>query len=245
MKKFFLFLSFALVFSFMISNSQSAIWYQQNFDNLKDGEIAGQDSWEKITDLVADIGSPTVQGEIFNGRSGKALKAEAKQEVRRHFDPVHAGTQFLIIYFRKEDTSATNTLHIYIGKDVHEWAAGPVIRIGSQSGDPTKFGAHNGGTVVPVATIVPKQWHKVRVVVSYDKLSYNVYFDNTLVAEGYKFRKDVHNALGWLKLGFDSGVGVLGYYDDIIMGDGDGADIVPSSVSPTGRLATTWAGLKQ
>ena len=242
MRAYFLLMCFALFFSFMISGAESAIWYQQNFDSLKDGEVAGQDNWEKIIDMTADIGSPSIQGAVFHGNSGKALKAEAKQEVRRSFIPVHTGTQFLIIYFRKEDVGTDNTLHIYMGKDVHEWAAGPVLRIGSQSTDPTKFGAHNGGTVMPVATIVAKQWHKVRVVVSYDKLSYNAYLDEKLVAEGFKFRKDAHNALGWLMLGFDAGVGVLGYYDDIIMGDGDGTDA--ASVSPTGRLATTWGELK-
>lgn len=242
MKKGFLFLSFALVLSLVVSNSESAIWYQQNFDSLKEGDLAGQDDWNLITALEAGIGSPTVQSEIFHGNSGKALKAEAKQEAFRKFVPFHTGTQFLIIYFRKEDVSADNTLHIYMGKEVHEWAAGPVLRIGAQSGDPTKFGAHNGGTVMPVATVVPQQWHKVRVVVSYDTLSYKAYLDEVMVADGFKFRKDIHDALGWLMLGFDAGVGVLGYYDDIVMGDGDGSTV--TSVSPTGRLTATWGEIK-
>ena len=240
------FLGFTLALLWVACSAQAAVWYRQNFDSLKDGAIAGQDSWELTADLTPDIGSPTVQSAVVHGSSGKALKAEAKQEIRRHFTPVHTGTQFLIIYFRKEDAGTDNTMHIYIGKDVHEWSAGPVIRIGKDSGgDPDKVGAHNGADRKQVATFVPKKWHEVRIVVDYGKLTYNAHFDGKLVAEGFKFRKDAHNALGWLMLGFDAGVGVLGYYDDIIMGDGDGSDVTPSAVYPDDKLSTTWGGLKQ
>lgn len=242
MRRVFVLFGFALVLSWALWDANAAIWYQQNFDKLNDGDMAGQDGWEKIIDMTADIGSPTVQSAVFHGKSGKALKAEAKQEIMKSFTPVHTGTQFLIIYFRKEDTGADNTLHIYMGKEVHEWAAGPVLRIGSQSGDPTQVGAHNAGTIEKVGTIVPKQWHEVRVVVNYANLTYDAYFDGKQVATGFKFRKDVHDALGWLMLGFDAGVGVLGYYDDIIMGDGTGADA--TAVDSEAKLATTWGGLK-
>jgi hypothetical protein len=205
--------------------------------------MAGQDGWELTSDMTADIASPTVQSAVANGGSGKALKAEAGQEIRRHFDPVHTGEQFLIIYFNKADDSGDNTLHLYLGKDVHEWAAGPVIRIGAQSGDPTQVGAHDGGTVMPVAPFVIGQWHKIRIVVDYDALTYDAYMDGDQIAAGFHFRQDVHDALGWLMVGFDSGVGLLGYYDDIILGDGDGANV--TAVDSEDKLATTWGGLKQ
>ena len=229
----------------MVCSTNAAVWYSQNFDKLNDGEVAGQDSWEKTTDLTADIGSITVQGAVVNGSSGKALKAEAIQEVRRSFTPIHTGTQFLIISFRKEDAGPDNTLHIYMGKDVHEWPAGPVLRIGKDSGgDPNKVGAHDGADRKQIATFIPGQWHQVRIVVHYDQLNYDVYFDGTQAAQGFKFRKDVHDGLGWLMIGFDTGVGVLGYYDDIVMGDGDGSDYNPSAVSPEKKLAVTWGNLK-
>jgi hypothetical protein len=44
-------------------------------------------------------------------------------------------------------------------------------------------------------------------------------------------------------IGFDAGVGVLGYYDDIIMGDGDGANV--TAVDSADKLATTWGSLKR
>lgn len=244
MKKTLCSLSFILVMAFVVYSAQAAIWYSQNFDGLANGDMAGQDGWDLITaDMAEGISSPTVQSAVVHGSSGKALKVEAAQEVMKHFDPMHTGQQFLIIYFRKEDASADNTLHIYMGKEVHEWPAGPVLRIGAQSGDPTQVGAHDGGTVYPVAPFVIGQWHQIRVAVDYDTLTYNAYLDGNLIAEGYKFRQDYHDALGWLMIGFDAGVGVLGYYDDIIMGDGDGSNV--TAVDSEGKLSTTWADLKR
>jgi len=245
MRKSFCFLSFALVLSLAVSGAYAAVWYSQNFNNLASGDMAGQDGWDIITeDMATGITSPVVQSAVVHGTSGKALKVEAAQELMRHFDPMHTGEQFLIIHFRKEDASSDNTLHIYLGKDTHEWRAGPVIRIGSQSGgDPDKVGIHNGDNRVPAATFVPGQWHKIRLVANYNTLTYDVYFDDALVADDFNFRNTAHNALGWLMIGFDAGVGVLGYYDNIILGDGDGADV--TAVHPESKLATTWAALKR
>jgi hypothetical protein len=244
MRKGFYFLVSMLVLSLAVGSANAAIWYSQNFDGLQDGDMAGQDGWEIVPDAFsAGLASLTVQSDVVNGASGKALKAEAGQEIWRVFSPVHTGQQFLIIYFRKEDASSDNTLHIYLGKETPEWAAGPVLRIGSQSGDPTQVGAHDGGTVMPVAPFVVGQWHKIRVAVDYDALTYNAYMDGNLIAEGFHFRQDTHDALGWLMLGFDSGVGVLGYYDDIILGDGDGENV--TAVDSDGKIATTWGELKK
>jgi len=245
MKKGFWFLSFGLVLSLIVCSAQAAIWYSQNFDNLANGDMAGQDGWDIISeeDMGSVVTSPTVQNAVVHGTSGKALKVEAAQEVVRHFDPVHTGEQFLIIYFRKEDADAGNTLHIYIGKDTHEWSAGPVLRIGDQSGDPGQVGIHNVNDIIQAGAFVPGQWHQIRVVADYDTLTYDAYFDGDLVAESFNFRNNAHNALGWLMIGFDAGVGVLGYYDDIIMGDGDGANV--TAVDAEDKLVTTWAALKR
>jgi hypothetical protein len=40
-----------------------------------------------------------------------------------------------------------------MGEVQREWSAGPVIRIGAQSGDPNKVGVHDGDTVKPVGDI--------------------------------------------------------------------------------------------
>ena len=231
-----------LVFSLAIGSANAAVWYSQDFDGLADGEMAGQDGWELTTDMTAEIASITVQSAVVSGGSGKALQVDAGQEIRRHFEPLHTGEQFLIINFLKTDDSEDNTLHVYLGKDVHEWSAGPVIRIGAQSGDPTQVGAHDGSPISPVAPFVVGQWQELRIVVNYDTLTYNAYLDGDPIAEGFHFRKDVHDALGWMMIGFDSGVGTLGYYDNIILGDGDGMNV--TAVDSESKLATTWGELK-
>jgi hypothetical protein len=244
MRKSVWYLSLALALSLIVCSAHAAVWYSQNFDGLADGDMAGQDGWEIITeDMATDITSPIVQSAVAHGASGKALKVEAAQEVMRHFDPMHTGEQFLIIYFRKEDANSGNTLHIYIGKDTHEWRAGPVLRIGDQSGDPGQVGIHNGDDIAQAAAFVPGQWHRLRVVADFNTLTYDVYFDGTMVADDFNFRNTAHDALGWLMIGFDAGDGVLGYYDDIIMGDGDGMDV--AAVHSEGKLATTWATLRR
>ena len=43
--------------------------------------------------------------------------------------------------------------------------------------------------------------------------------------------------------GFDRGQGTIGYYDDVVLGEGD-VFIVPSSVSTAGKLTSTWGNLK-
>ena len=116
-------------------------------------------------------------------------------------------------------------------------------RDGAQSGDPTQVGAHDGSPISPVAPFVVGQWQELRVVVDYDVLTYDAYLDGDQIAAGFHFRKDVHDALGWLMIGFDSGVGTLGYYDDIALGDGDGTNV--TAVDSDGKIATTWGGLKQ
>jgi hypothetical protein len=244
MRKSVWYLSLALALSLIVCSAHAAVWYSQNFDGLADGDMAGQDGWEIITeDMATDITSPIVQSAVAHGASGKALKVEAAQEVMRHFDPMHTGEQFLIIHFRKEDANSGNTLHIYIGKDTHEWRAGPVLRIGDQSGDPGQVGIHNGDDIAQAAAFVPGQWHRLRVVADFNTLTYDVYFDGTMVADDFNFRNTAHDALGWLMIGFDAGDGVLGYYDDIIMGDGDGMDV--AAVHSEGKLATTWATLRR
>ena len=42
-------------------------------------------------------------------------------------------------------------------------------------------------------------------------------------------------------LGFDRGKGTLGYYDDIVFGEGD--ELI-QSVAPGDKLATAWGHLK-
>jgi hypothetical protein len=220
------------------------IHYEQNFDGLKEGDLAGQDGWE--TGPPANQASTQVTSAVKHGPTGKSMEVNANQEVIRNFDPIiKKGIHFLSIWFRFENPGvADNTLHIYMGEVIREWRAGPVIRIGAQSTDPNKVGVHDGNTVKPVGDIKKGEWQHIFEVIDVDKQTYTVYLDDEVIAENFSWRNPAnHHGLGWLMLGFDLGSGLIGYFDDIVFGEGDK---LPSlSVEPGEKLATTWAHLKK
>lgn len=220
-----------------------AIHYQQNFDLLKEGDADGQDGW--AVGAPANQPSTKITSQVKHGTAGKSMEVSAMQEVIRDFTPViESGTHFLSIWYRFENPGvADNTLHIYMGEAVKEWAAGPVVRIGAQSGDPDQVGVHDGDPVKAVGAIKKGQWQHIFEVIDVDNLTYSVYLDDQLVAKDFAWRNIAnHKGLGWLMLGFDSGSGLIGYYDDIVFGEGD---ILPLAVDPTGNLTTTWGKVKQ
>lgn len=228
--------------------SGDEIIYSQNFDGLDDGDITGQDGWESIDALTAGLGSLLVQGDVTLTGVGKALQAEALHENHIKWEtPVEAGTCYLSIFFRKEDTSSDNTLHIYMGKGALGWSAGAVIRIGAQSGDPEFIGIHDGSdaNIVQADKFVVGEWHHIREVLDVDNTTFDVYLDGEKLGN-YGFRNATHNTIEWLMIGFDAGVDLLGYYDSIEFGTGtgEGAFNRAISVEPAGKLVTTWSALK-
>jgi hypothetical protein len=118
-----------------------------------------------------------------------------------------------------------------------------VIRIGSQSGGGfDEVGVHDGGAAQPVAPILEGQWQHIFEVLDVDNHTYDVYVDGELAADGFAWRNPaVHESLGWLMVGFDGGVDLIGYYDDIVFGEGA---TLPLSVDAGHKLATTWADVK-
>jgi len=224
------------------------IIYSQNFDNLKDGDLDGQDGWKKITpDMGAGIISPTIQSKV--ALKGKAVQIEAFQEAYITYPkPVKAGICYLSIFFRKEDKSTSNTMHIYMGQGALAWSAGPVIRIGNDSGgQPDDIGIHDGSDAVRVqpAKFVVGKWHHVREVMDVDKRTFDVYLDGKKLGN-YTFRNAAHQFIEWLMIGFDTGVGLLGYYDAVEFGTGagEGAYNRAASVEQAGKLSTAWGELK-
>jgi hypothetical protein len=218
------------------------IIYSQNFDDLDDGDVAGQGGLELISVLTPGIGSPTVQSKV--ALKGKAMQVDTFQEVYTQFPkPVETGTCYLSIFFRKEDADPSNTIHIYMGKGARAWSAGPVIRIGAQSGDPKYIGIHDGSddVIVQAAKFEIGKWHHIREVIDVDKQTFDVYLDGKDLGE-YEFRNASHDAIEWLMIGFDEGVGTLGYYDAIEfgLGTGESAFVRATPVDPAGKLGITW-----
>ena len=174
------------------------------------------------------------------------MLVEAAHEVFHTWDPVESGTCYLSIFFRKEDDDPQNTLHIYMGKGELAWAAGPVIRMGGQSGGaPDEIGVHDGDARVQPAKFKVQEWQHIREVIDVDKLKYEVYLDGKDLGK-FNFRNKSHDAIEWLMVGFDGGVGIQGYYDNIEFGLGKGEDAYrrATAVDPAGKLGTTWGMVK-
>jgi hypothetical protein len=230
-----------------IAFAADEIIYSQDFDALDEGDVAGQGGLEMISVLTPGIGSPTVQSKVTLTGTGKAMQVEPLQEVFAIWEPVETGTCYLSIFFRKEDVDPANTLHIYMGKGARAWSAGPVIRIGAQSGDPTKIGIHDGddATIVQAAGFEVGEWHHIREVVDVDSMSFEVYLDGKSIGK-FDFRNASHDAIEWVMIGFDAGIGLLGYYDAIEFGLGTGAGAYSRAtpVEPAGKLGTAWGAMK-
>ncbi|MDA1191315.1 MAG: hypothetical protein O3A46_06475 [Candidatus Poribacteria bacterium] len=230
----------ALAVGLVSSAMAQTIHYQQNFDGLTNGDLNGQGGWA-IGAPAPAVGSPVIQSTVVHGSTGKAVQVSMAQEVERDIVPrITAGIHFMSVWFRVENPTG-NTLHLYLGDTVREFNAGPVIRIGTQSGDPLKVGAHNGSPVSPIADIHPGTWQHLFVVFDVDARTYSIWVDDALAAENFAWRNPAHQALGWMMIGFDAGAGLIGYYDDMIFGAGNN---LPTAVSPQDRLTTTWVTLK-
>ncbi len=217
--------------------------YQQNFDGLKEGD-AEQDGW--AMGPPADDEKPTtITSEVFHGNSGKSMKVDPKQVVVRDFKPIiRTGIHYLSLWFRYELKDVNDDkLFIYMGEEIREWAGGPVCYIGGNGDDPNKVTVYNGGNATPVGDdIKVGEWQHFFEVINVDNLTCSVYVDDVLVAENFGWRNPGnHQGLGWLMLGFDRGGGTVGYYDDLVFGEGDE---LYESVAPEGKLTTTWGYLK-
>ena len=224
------------------------IIYSESFDGFDNGDLLGQGGWESIDALSGGLGSLTVQSDFVLKGVGKALKAEAFQENHIKWAiPVESGVCYLSIFFSKADAGSNNTLHIYMGKGALAWSAGPVIRIGSQAGDPAFIGIHDGNdaTIVQAAKFNVGEWNHLRAVVDVDSMKFEAYLDGKSIGK-FGFRNASHNAIEWLMIGFDEGIDLLGYYDSIEFGTGtgEGAYTRAISVEPEDKLSTTWGTVK-
>ena len=145
---------FALCFAISAAAAAVEIHYEESFDGLAAGDADGQGGW--LAGAPANQASTVITADENREGGGKSMEVSANQEVVREFDPhIASGVHFLSIWFKFANVDAANTLHIYMGDEVREWNAGPVIRIGSQSGGGfDEVGVHDGGAAQPVAPIL-------------------------------------------------------------------------------------------
>jgi len=245
MSKLTLIMAMCILLLCSIAAQGQVIHYEQNFDNLKEGEADGQGGW--AVGAPANKPSTTITSAVKHGSTGKSMKVDPEQVVILDFDPIiRSGVHFLSLWFRYELRDITDDkLFIYMGEKIREWPGGPVCYIGGNSNDPNKVTVYNGpDNPVPVGDdIKVGEWQHFFEVIDVDNQTYSVYVDDVLVAENFGWRNPTnHKALGWLMFGFDRGqMGTIGYYDDVVFGEGD---VFFQSVAPGDKLATTWGRLK-
>jgi len=83
--------------------SIAQIWYEQNFDELEEGELVGQDEWATAHGQQQP---GTVQKDVAFGDEGKSVLVEPNTYVIRQFKDAHADTQYVSFYSRIDSDAA-------------------------------------------------------------------------------------------------------------------------------------------
>jgi len=220
-------------------------WYQENFEELKKGDLTPQDSWRNGANASGNI-----QTKIFHGDKGQSLYIIENSGNQRNFEGGHTGLQYLAFWAYVPKEYPEGNLQIYTG------ASGGDNRIAffSRIYNNNKIAAHVGdkqGGVVNTVNITGiysyAEWFHVRYVMDFSEKIYSVYINGKLGAEDVIFRGGAKE-MSWLQMRWDHDAKLEIYIDEIELGDGLGEDAVnwqtQKAVSQKGKLSTTWGDLK-
>lgn len=234
-------LAFSFGLLFLGVNAFGNVWYSENFDNFKDGDIAGQDDWKTaMNQKTCQIGS-----EVKRGDTGKSILITENTMVTRNFDGTHDGIQYTSLFTRRE--KGAGTMLFYIGGDAIKWGGAAVFNV---SPDAT-ITALDGTTGQAVGQAELGEMHHFRIVLDFKKKTYDFYVDDEQVVDDFGFRGEggkggVNPSLSWIFFGWDHPTELTAYIDDIEMGEGEGETAgKPQAVSALDKLATTWGRIKQ
>ena len=234
-------LAFSFGLLFLGVNAFGNVWYSENFDNFKDGDIAGQDDWKTaMNQKTCQIGS-----EVKRGDTGKSILITENTMVTRNFDGTHDGIQYTSLFTRRE--KGAGTMLFYIGGDAIKWGGAAVFNV---SPDAT-ITALDGTTGQAVGQAELGGMHHFRIVLDFKKKTYDFYVDDEQVVDNFGFRGEggkggVNPSLSWIFFGWDHPTELTAYIDDIEMGDGEGETAgKPQAVSASDKLTTTWGRIKQ
>ena len=222
-------------------NAFCDVWYSEDFDNFKDGDIAGQDEWKTaMNQKTCQIGS-----EVKRGDTGKSILVTENTMVTRSFEGTHDGIQYVSLFTQRE--KGAGTMLFYIGGDAIKWGAAAVFNIPQDA----TIHALDGIVGQQVAQAELGELHHFRIVLDFKKKSYDFYVDDKQVADDFGFRGEggkggVNPQLSWIFFGWDHPEALTAYIDDIEMGDGEGETAgKPQAVSVSDKLATTWGRIKR
>lgn len=232
-------LSFGLLFFGV--NAFCNVWYSEDFDNFKDGDIAGQDDWKPaMNQKTCQIGS-----EVKRGDTGKSILITENTMVTRSFEGTHDGIQYVSLFTQRE--KGEGTMLFYIGGDAIKWGGAAVFNITPDAA----FNALDGNVGQKVTQIELDEWHHFRIVLDFKKKTYDFYLNDEQVVDDFGFRGEggkggVNPSLSWIFFGWDHPTALIAYIDDIEMGDGEGETAgKPQAVSASDKLTTTWGRIKQ
>ena len=213
------------------------IWYEENFDDFKDGELAGQEGWT----VAHGQASPTVQDDVAFGDTGKSVLVEEGTFGMISFPDAPGGTQHISFHCRKD--TATGWLLHYTGGGGVKWGGAAVFPIPPG----TKLKTIDVGAEIEIADITLGKWHYLHVVLDFGDKTYDFYVDGEQVANDFGFRGQDNPNFGWFNFGWNKVEGdLVAYIDNISAGDGEGDPNPPDlAVFSSGKLPATWAELKK
>ncbi len=219
-------------------NSQT--FYQQNFDQLKNGDLADQDGWSRtwsdgMADFPEDIshtGSCQVQEKIKFGKNGKSVCITDQTMTMRRFVGNYDGVQYLTLRFLYQ--SGTAPLSLYAGGSLVKWWSAVSINI-----LPTgQVIVYNGDIAQKTDRLQPQKWHQLHLIFDFDQRTFSCYLNDNLVAQDFGFRGEntrlVRNAsnprLDWFHFGrHKKSEKLVAYLDELEFGSGPGGVYIASS----------------
>ena len=222
-----------LIITLNVAVSLSAeMWYVQDFDNLEDGFLTGQDEW---------AGAGTIQDEFFRGNSGKSVNVTG--EISRNLLD-HEDVQYITFYLMLTE-EANMDWKLYMGDGARTQAAAMGLNPDNQT-----IHIHGGDEQIPV-DIKPEEWYQLGAVLDFNSKTWKLYFNDmeNPLREGKPFRNAGVATLAniWLNVWAVPSAGKL-YVDDFMIGDGD---VIPTSSGPeqalesVNSLAALWGKIRK
>ena len=208
-------------------------WYQQNFDQLENGDLANQDGWsmtwsDGAANFPQDIShtqSGLIQEQIKFGDQGKSVRITEQTMTLRRFVGDYDGIQYLALRFRYQ--SGTAPFSLYIGGSSVKWESAVCVNVEPDG----ELKVYNGNLASKVDRIKLGYWHQLHLILDFEERTFSCYLNDKLVAMDYQFRGEntvlVPNAsnprLDWIHFGrHRSGEKLVAYLDDLELGTGPG-----------------------
>jgi hypothetical protein len=211
--------SFVLTFLIPLPLTFAAPWYQEDFDELPNGDLIGKGGWTGFHGFLV------VQDKVAHGETGKSIKTVPDGEAqyisfyvsKRGFNP------YVAFYAGDSPDGKWNQQ----GIAAHlEFGNGGLIQVG------------DGGVMKDIGiNYVKEQWHHVRIVIDFDNEDWQIYFDDKLAADRLAF-ESTPKELNWMRI-IAGDTHPLAFFDDFKIGN-----VGEEFVTPKNRLITTWSSVK-